>query len=245
VKEYSVVHSHLKRLEGGRVMDVGCGAGWFVNSCAHYYPILATGLDLNPLVLKQARSVARLMPGCENARFIEASVFEFEPDEPFDAVNSLGVLHSTPDCHGAIRRILRWIAPRGHLHLGLYHLYGRRPFLQHFARMQEGGASDESLYDEFKRLNPSIADETHMLSWFRDQVLHPHETQHTYEEIEELLVSEGFLVESTSINGFRTLPSRDRLIEMEKRCEEVSRKALYKKGRYYPGFFSVWAKRAD
>lgn len=244
IKAYPVVHEYLKERAGATLIDVGCGAGWFVNSSAHYYDVHATGLDLNPVALKQAQSVARLMPGGEKTEFIVHSMIDFDPGRTFDVVNSLGVLHHTPDCHAMIRRVLDWIAPSGYLHLGLYHLYGRRPFLDHFAKMQSKGASVDVLYDEFKRLNPSITDETHMLSWFRDQVLPPHETQHTYEEIEALLSDEGFVVESTSINGFKSMPSRDKLIEIEKRCEDISKKALYKKHRYYPGFFSVWARRA-
>jgi len=244
IKEYTVVHRHLKAHPGCTLLDVGCGAGWFVNSCAHYYGAKVTGLDLNPVVLKQARSVARMMPGCESNRFIEGSVFEFQPGQAFDVVNSLGVLHSTPDCHGAIRRALSWISPDGYFHLGLYHLYGRRPFLQHFADLQAQGHSDAELFEEFKRLTPHITDETHLMSWFRDQVLHPHETQHTYEEIESLLAENGFQVLSASFNGFKKLPPRDEVIAMERRCEDISREALRRR-RYYPGFFSVWAKRAQ
>ena len=243
IKAYPPLHKHLARSNGAQVLDVGCGAGWFVNSCSHFYEATAMGMDLNSSVLHQARSVARLMIGCEEAKFIAANVFEFDPGRRFDVVNSLGVLHHTPDCHAAIRRVLRWVAPGGYLHLGLYHLYGRKPFLDHFAELQSEGASEAQLYDEFKRLNAEISDETHMLSWFRDQVLHPHETQHTYEEIAELLQSEDFVVESTSINRFKRLPKLERLIEMERRFEQASRVALYRKRRYYPGFFVVWARR--
>jgi carbamoyltransferase len=242
LQAYPVLHEYLLEHRGARVIDVGCGAGWFTNSCAHYYGATAVGLDLNPVVLKQARGVARLMAGCESVRFHEGSVFEFQPGEPFDVVNSLGVLHHTPDCHGAIKRVIEWIAPGGHLHLGLYHEYGRRPFLDHFAKLQEQ-ASEAELYDEFARLNPNITDATHMRSWFRDQVLHPHETQHTYEEIHALLESQGCIVESTSINRFGPLPPLERTIEMERGLEQVSLKSLYKEGRYFPGFFVVWARK--
>ena len=244
IKEYRPLHRHLQGLRGARVIDVGCGAGWFVNSCAHFYEASVIGMDLNPRVLKQARSVARLMQGCEENQFIEADVFDFQPDEPFAVVNSLGVLHHTPDCHGAIRRILGWVAPGGYLHLGLYHLYGRKPFLEHFANLRAKGVSEEQLYEEFSQLNPSITDETHMLSWFRDQVLHPHESQHTYEEIQGLLASEGFVVEATSINNFKRLPPLEKAIRLEQRFTAASQATLNHKRRYYPGFFVVWARRA-
>jgi 2-polyprenyl-3-methyl-5-hydroxy-6-metoxy-1,4-benzoquinol methylase len=184
------------------------------------------------------------MAGSESLRILEANVFEFRSAGVFDVVNSLGVLHHTPDCHAAIRQVTQWVAPNGYLHLGLYHKYGRQPFLAHFARMRAEGASELELYEEFRRLNPNIADETHLRSWFRDQVLHPHETQHTYEEMHELLASEGFVIEATSINKFKKLPHISKLIEMEKELESVSRKALYRDGRYFPGFFVLWARRA-
>jgi carbamoyltransferase len=243
IKEYRSLHRYLRDRPGGRVIDVGCGAGWFVNSCAHFYEAKVVGMDLNPHVLKQARSVARLMRDCDDVQFIHANVFEFQPDQPFDVVNSLGVLHHTPDCHAAIRRVLDWVAPAGYLHLGLYHLYGRTPFLEHFAKLRADGASQDHLYEEFRQLNPNITDETHMLSWFRDQVLHPHESQHTFEEIQQLLAAEGFVVEATSINKFKRLPSVEKIIELERAFTAASEAALYRKRRYYPGFFVVWARR--
>ena len=243
IKAYRTLHRYMKDRRGTRVIDVGCGAGWFVNSCAHFYDATVCGIDLNPRVLKQARSVARLMRGCESVEFIEANVFEFQPDHSFDVVNSLGVLHHTPDCHAAIRRVLDWVAPNGYLHLGLYHLPGRTPFLEHFAKLRADGASEDQLYEEFAQLNPSITDDTHMLSWFRDQVLHPHESQHTFEEIQRLLKQHDFIVERTSINNFKPLPSLEKIVELESRFVAASKAALYRKRRYYPGFFVVWARR--
>ena len=58
-----------------------------------------------------------------------------------------------------------------------------------------------------------------------------------------MLESQGCVVEATSINEFRRLPPLERLLEMEQKLEETSRTTLYQKGRYYPGFFVVWAKR--
>ncbi len=243
LEAYPPLCRHLDEHRSASVIDVGCGAGWFANSAAHYHDATVLGVDLNKLVLKQGRSVARFM-GCRSVEFREANVFDFDPGRTFDVVNSLGVLHHTPDCHGAIRRILRWVEPDGYLHLGLYHTYGRRPFLDHFARMKREGATQDEMMDEFAGLNPDIRDETHLRSWFRDQVLHPHETQHSYDEIERLLVDEGFVVERTSINGFRAMSSRETLIRQEKKMEEESRLALSKRRSYFPGFFVVWARRA-
>jgi carbamoyltransferase len=243
VKQYPPLHKRLRSISEPRVLDAGCGAGWFVNSCAYFYGASVTGFDVNPVVLKQARAVARLMEGCDENTFIKADVFDFEPEHAFDIVNSLGVFHHTTDCHAAIRKAVRWIMPGGYLHLGLYHLYGRRPFLDHFGGLRAAGASEAELLEEFRQLNPGITDETHLLSWFRDQVFHPHETQHTYEEIEELLTSLGLVVEATSINKYRKPAPIEAIIERERKLEEDSKAALHRKRRYFPGFFVVWARK--
>jgi SAM-dependent methyltransferase len=178
----------------------------------------------------------------EAARFVETDLFAFNPDERFDVVNSLGALHHTPDCPAAVKRAAAWVAPGGWFHLGLYHLYGRRPFLEHFRKMQESGATNGMLYREFARLTPDITDETHRQSWFRDQVLHPHETQHTLAEAKMWLTEAGFEIVATSLNGFRPMASLDAVIEDEARQESLARAALAG-GRYFPGFYVVWARR--
>jgi carbamoyltransferase len=246
IKDYPSLHKLLKANKSLSVLDVGCGTGWFPNACAHYYGARAVGVDQNPLALGQARGVARLLSGCDQIEYVQADLTEYNPARTFDVVNSLGVVHHLSiDRHEAIRRLLTWVSPTGYFHLGLYHLYGRRPFLDHFRRLEAQGAGAEALLEEFRQLCPEMSDEIHLRSWFRDQVFHPRETSHTYEEIEQLLSSEGYRIVATSINGFRPLPSRARLIEMEKELEALSRHAIEKQRRYFPGFFVVLAKGGE
>ncbi len=243
VKAYPVLHKHLKRTAGLRLLDVGCGAGWFVNSCAHFYRHAVTGLEINPVALRQARAVTRMLPDHSRVHFEQANLFEYTPSDAFDVVNSLGVLHHTPDCVGAIRRVAGWVTPGGYLHLGLYHHYGRKPFLDHFARLRDAGATEAQLFETFKALAGDITDETHLESWFRDQVLHPHETQHTFEEIGALVQALGFEIEAVSLNGDKRRPDMANLVAFEKTMTRRSERALAK-GRYFPGFFVIWARRA-
>ena len=205
-------HRHLRARERAlRVLDVGCGAGWFVNSCAHYYGALGHGLDINPVVLRQARSVARLMPGCEaRAASSAADVFAFEPDSPSTSsirwasctIRPIATRRSAGRSSGSRRAATCTSACTTY--------YGRRPFLDHFAKLRATGRTSRELYARVPRLNPDISDATHLLSWFRDQVLHPHETQHTYEEIQELLAPRGSSWRrraSTASSGSRGSPS--------------------------------------
>lgn len=240
IKDYPNLHAVLKNGQELDVLDVGCGAGWFVNSCANYYPHRVMGIDFNPIAVRQAKAVARFAKSPDNINMKVADIFEFEPPRHFDVVNSIGVLHHTRDCHGAIRRICSWLQPGDFFHVGLYHSYSRRPFLDHFKRMQERGASVNEMFDEFRSLKFGLSDDVNLYSWFRDQVIHPHETQHSFEEIADLLEQQGLNVCSTSINKFKRLPDRQSLIKLEKALEAYSQRRL-KQGHYLPGFFTLLA----
>jgi carbamoyltransferase len=243
VKEYRPLHRHLDRARDLQIIDVGSGGGWFANACAHYYRHEVTGIDSNPVAVRQAEDVARLLPDRSRVRFINASLFDFEPPAPVDVVNSLGVLHHTPDCLGAVRRVAGWVNPGGYLHLGLYHRQGRAPFLDHFARMKAEGADHDTLRREFARLMPGLTDDIHLESWFRDQVLHPHETQHTYEEVAPVLVEAGFEIVGASFDGYKPAPDFAKTVALEATWGRKAERALAK-GRYFPGYFVIWARRS-
>jgi SAM-dependent methyltransferase len=224
-------------------IDVGCGAGWLVNAAAYHHACPILGIDFNPVAIERARAVAAEL--AVEARFEVADLFAFRPRERYALATSVGVLHHTDDCLGAIRHIVRnLLAPGGTIFTGLYHCYGRRPFRAHFDAMRRGGASDEAMFSAFRMLSHGgdarSADEVFQQSWFRDQVLHPHETCHTIEELFPVFDELGLRLEATSINRFGRLPSRQELIRAERGLEETGRKALAE-GRYFPGFFVVQA----
>lgn len=225
-----------------RLLDVGCGAGWLVNSAAYHHRCAATGIDFNPVAVERATAVAHELR--IDACFAVADLFTYASDKPFDVVTSVGVLHHTNDCLGGLRHIASLVAPRGYLFVGLYHAHGRRPFLDHFATL--AGNGEEAQFAEFARLAKSSGtwgeDETYLRSWFRDQVLHPHETQHTLAELFPVFDQLGFTVRATSVNRFASLPARADLIAAETALGEAGRKALAE-ARYFPGFFVVLAQR--
>ena len=135
------------------------------------------------------------------------------------------------------------LKPGGQALIGLYHTYGRKPFLNHFAEMQAQGASEDTLCQEYKRLHAALQDETHLKSWFRDQVLHPHETQHTISELLPLMADHGITLLSTSINKFKPFSALDDITIMEKDMERIGEERLAK-GEYFPGFFVLLCQKA-
>ena len=79
-------------------------------------------------------------------------------------------------------------------------------------------------------------------SWFRDQVLIPHETQHTLEMVCKIFDEIEIDLVSTSINGFNPIYSREDLFEQEKALEEIGQQKLADH-EYYPGFFVALGKK--
>lgn len=227
--------------KGTRVLEVGCGSGWLSNGMNHHYGAAVTGLDFNPIAVERASLVAEGLDA--QTKFVVADLYKYIPQTPFDVVVSLGVLHHTADCMAGVRHICRHcIAEDGHVMIGLYHKYGRKPFLDHFKDLADAGVSEKKMLKEYGKLHSSIKDKVLLMSWFRDQVLHPHETQHTQAELDEVLTSEGLEIISSSLNKFQPFTDPKELYPLEPELEQVGRDMLKKK-QYYPGFFVVLAKK--
>jgi 2-polyprenyl-3-methyl-5-hydroxy-6-metoxy-1,4-benzoquinol methylase len=239
VASYPVLIPLLK--PGLRVLEVGSGTGWFSNCLADRYKCAVTAIDFNPVAVQRAREVAQAAG--LSTEFRVEDLFLYEPPSMFDLVVSIGVLHHTNNCHAAIRRCCqRYVRPGGHVFIGLYHTYGRKPFLDHFRDMRQAGASEEEMFARYRQLHAQLKDETLLRSWFRDQVLHPNETQHTIEEIIPLLRDADMELLSTSINRFAPIESTEKLIEEEKTYTQVAEQRL-RENQYFTGFFVFLARR--
>ena len=220
-----------------KVLEVGCGVGWLSAQIADRFQATVTSIDFNQVAIDTAQKAADSLG--LNVKYEVADLFKFEPKEKFDICISLGVLHHTNNCIAAIHRCVEnYVKSGGYFYVGLYHLYGRRPFLQHFEKLAAGGASEGDLLKEYSRLSKVKTDDTHLYSWFRDQVLHPHETQHTLQEITEVCANLGAKLVSTSINQFKDFKSESELFEQELAYEAVSHQRI-SEGKYFPGFFTA------
>jgi len=219
------------------VLEVGCGVGWLSAQIADRFQAPVTSIDFNKVAIDTAQKTASSL-GLK-VSYQVADLFKFEPKEKFDVCVSLGVLHHTNNCIAAIQRCVEnYVKSGGYFYVGLYHLYGRTPFLQHFEKLSTAGASEDDLLKEYARLSSIKIDNTHLYSWFRDQVLHPHETQHTLREVTEVCAKSDARLVSTSINQFKDFSSESELFDQELGYEEIS-KARILDGKYFPGFFTA------
>lgn len=224
-----------------RVLDVGCGDGFFSNSIAVNYGARVTGIDFEPTALKRARQVARALK--VEVDYVEADLFDHVVDAPFDLVIALGVLHHTDDCHAGIRRLCRdFVRPGGHVLIGLYHTHGRQAFLDHFRRLRADGASEAQMFERFRRLHRQPVDAATLRFRFREQVMHPCETHHTLAEIVPVLEASGVRLTATSINWFEPFFSVEDLYDLEPAYRRIAEQRLAA-DRYFPGFFAVLGRR--
>jgi SAM-dependent methyltransferase len=239
---YSDLVQLLKGNEVSSVIEFGCGAGWFSNSIAYHYNIQTTGVDMTGRAIERACEINESLGKSNLVSFKQQDIFSYQTDNKVDLIVSLGVLHHTYNAKRAFQQISQFVKPGKYIYIGLYHLYARKIFLKKFKDIVEK-EGEEAALKEYRRNHSTLKDDTHAMSWFRDQVLHPHETLHTIEEIIQWFGEEGFELISTSINKFGGIDDHDFLIEKEKEYEALSYEHNCKNGRYFPGFFTALGKK--
>ena len=246
---YGPLIDEIKKVQN--VIDIGCGPGYLTNMMSYLFPEKNIfGLDFNPVAINRAKEVSDFLK--LNSNFQRQDIFKFEPSQKYDLAISIGVLHHTNNCLEGIKSIIKKIIKEnGKIYIGLYNKFGRKPFLKYFYSLKEKGKKEDEIFEKYSELHSNLKDKTHLKSWFRDQVLHPHETQHSIKEVLEYLDSLNFKITFTSINKYEkikfdkksgyNMEQINNIYIKEKEMEKRSNEALAKK-RYYPGFFTFLAE---
>ncbi|MEM8709885.1 MAG: class I SAM-dependent methyltransferase [Planctomycetota bacterium] len=233
---------YLRDNDGLRVFEVGCGAGWLAHGLSIHHGARVDAVDLSRSAVDRARRMGERLGTQGRVRIEQADILSLDRPDRFDLAISMGVLHHTSDPRLALANMVAHLKPGGHVYLGLYHGPGRRVFLDEMGRILRK-KGEKAAFRAYRKLDGVHAgDETLARSWFRDQVLHPHETQHTLREVVGWFDELGVELVSTSINGFYPLGDLAALYEQELSLAEVSRRALFEEKRYYPGFFTVFGR---
>jgi SAM-dependent methyltransferase len=243
---YPDLHAYLRerRHHNLLALDVGCGGGWLAHGLALHHSLRVDAVDFAPQTLEQARALGPLLGTAPLVRVREGDLFDLRPPPLYDLITCLGVLHHTANPLRALERLVRMLAPGGHIYLGLYHAPGRSVFLEELRRTVEAGGEEEAFrrYRDLRFIHSK--DERLARFWFHDQVLHPHETQHTLKEVCGWFDALGLTLASTSIGFFPWVEERESLFDLESLYERRARKALFEEKRYFPGFFTAFGRRA-
>ena len=110
--EFRLLRRELDLRDTTRLLDVGCGTGWFTRRMSHLSGGLATGVDINREWLEYAR---RRDP---DSRYVQADALALPfADNSFDAVVSIAALCFTADWQQAVSEIVR--VSRGRFVIGM------------------------------------------------------------------------------------------------------------------------------
>lgn len=97
---------------GGKVLDLGCGAGVPTGRLLTEWGFQVTGVDISEVQIRRART---LVP---TAEFVQADIVEWDCEAgSFDAIVSLYTLIHVPleDQRQLLPKLARWLTPGGHL----------------------------------------------------------------------------------------------------------------------------------
>jgi arsenite methyltransferase len=113
VRRRRLVHEALAAQPGERVLDMGCGPGFFVTELLDQVGAQGwvTGVDSEPAMLAVA---AKRAQGRDNVAFYKADATKLPvPDGTFDAAVSVQVLEYVPDVTAALAEMHRALRPGG------------------------------------------------------------------------------------------------------------------------------------
>ena len=106
----------LRGLEGGRILDAGCGFGASAVVLAQALPgSEVVGIDLSGPLLELAIQAAQATGLAGHVAFEKADVQEIPYDDAFDAVVNLQMLHIVQDPAAMLDEMERVLAPDGAL----------------------------------------------------------------------------------------------------------------------------------
>jgi ubiquinone/menaquinone biosynthesis C-methylase UbiE len=108
--EWPALRALLPDLQGMRVVDLGCGFGWFARWAAEQGAASALGVDLSENMLARARAET----ADARVRYLKADLEHIElPDESFDLAYSSLALHYVKDLARLAGRVFRSLASDG------------------------------------------------------------------------------------------------------------------------------------
>ncbi|NIA30994.1 MAG: methyltransferase domain-containing protein [Actinobacteria bacterium] len=130
---YRLIDAEAARYLNGKVLEVGCGAGWELVAWA-MNGMKVFGIDLSSAALELAEKNFEHNGIHADLRQGNAEELPFE-DNTFDVVTSLGVLHQTQSTERAVSEVLRVLRPGGEAVITLYYKYSWKIFLSKFAKV--------------------------------------------------------------------------------------------------------------
>ena len=188
--------------ERPRILDAGCGTGVSTDYLCHLNPgAEVVAVDISEGALQVARERLERSEAAQavsSLRQERRSLLDLGDEQPFDYINSVGVLHHLDRPEAGLRSLAAVLAPKGLLHLFLYadagrweiHRTQRALTLLQVGTEAEGLRLGRELFETLPELNRLRRH--HEQRWavdcaadanFADMYLHPQETSYNLERL--------------------------------------------------------------
>jgi SAM-dependent methyltransferase len=167
--EWPVLRSLLPDLAGRRVVDLGCGFGWFSRWACENGATSVLGIDVSTKMLDRAR--ADTNAATIGYRCCDLDVLDLDTGSA-DVVFSSLTFHYVRDLARLLSTVGGSLAPGGSLVFSVEHPIFSAPTVQEFEARAEG--------DRFWPLDNYLVEGERVRHWFVDGVVKEHRTVATY-----------------------------------------------------------------
>jgi len=154
--ECSYAIHEYQDFENKKVLDVGCGNGYVLSKYASEGADVY-GVDITQAAIELTRKRFEHLKLFGDFRVADAQKLPF-PDNTFDCVCSMGVLHHIPNTQKAVDEIYRVLKPGGRLIVMFYHRNSAKYQFNYRVRSMITGKTVQMLANEFDGIgNPKGA----------------------------------------------------------------------------------------
>jgi len=167
--EWPTLQSMLPDMDGRRVVDLGCGFGWFTRWAGEHGAATVLGVDVSTKMLERARSET----AASNIayRCADLDLVDLEPGTA-DVVFSSLTLHYVRDLSRLMSMVAASLTPRGSVVFSVEHPIYSAPTTQRFETSDAG--------DRIWPLDNYLVEGERVTNWFVDGVVKEHRTVATY-----------------------------------------------------------------
>lgn len=182
IKDYLEYYKNKKI----KILDAGCGTGELALGLASTLGLKATvlGIDRNDRSLKIARERAKKWK-INNVEFKHVDLVKDSlPEEKFDLVFSIGVIHHIPEAEKVFKKLVRSTKKGGYLTTGFYNPYGMmRKRLERQLLKILAGVNIEKRMRLAKKLYYRRELTPYEEVWAADTYAHPFQQYYSIEEL--------------------------------------------------------------
>ncbi len=214
--EWPVLRSMLPELAGRRVVDLGCGVGWFSRFAESQSAASVLGIDVSTKMLERARAET----GATTVDYRCVDLDQLDLIAHSDVVFSSLTLHYVRDLDRLLTAIALSMQPGGSLVFSVEHPIYSAPTSQNFVTTDDG--------DRFWPLDNYLVEGERVTSWFVDGIVKEHRTVATYVNS---VIDAGFALEQ--------------IVEWGPTAEDVVARPELADDRHRPWFLLVQATRSS